>query len=110
VPVNLLQWNGNLFLVATRGQTQWARNARSSGKVTLTRGSLRLEFSLRVVPDREKPAILKIYLSRFNWMAWQLFPVPVDSPLAAFKGIASRYPVFELSETSSQASSSASPQ
>jgi hypothetical protein len=50
VPVNLLQSNGKLFLVATRGNTQWARNARASRKILLTRGRLRMKFFLRVVP------------------------------------------------------------
>ena len=97
VPVNLLQSNGKLFLVATRGHTQWARNARASRKILLTRGRLRMEFSLRVVPDNEKPAVLRSYLSRFKWMAWRFFPLPSGSPLATFEPIAARYPVFELS-------------
>jgi deazaflavin-dependent oxidoreductase (nitroreductase family) len=97
VPVNLLQSNGKLFLVATRGNTQWARNARASRKILLTRGRLRMKFFLRVVPDNEKPAVLRSYLSRFKWMAWRFFPLPSSSPLAMFKPIAARYPVFELS-------------
>jgi deazaflavin-dependent oxidoreductase (nitroreductase family) len=97
LPVNLLQHNGKLFLVATRGHTQWARNARASRKIFLTRGRRRMEFSVRVIPDREKAAVLQSYLSRFKWMAWRFFPVRAGSPLATFEAIAARYPVFELS-------------
>jgi deazaflavin-dependent oxidoreductase (nitroreductase family) len=96
VPVNLLRHNGKLFLVATRGYTQWARNACASGNIFLTQGKLRMEFSLRVIPDSEKPAVLQSYLSRFKWMAWRFFPVRAGSPLANFEPIAARYPVFEL--------------
>ena len=96
VAVNLLQHNGKLFLVATRGHTQWARNARGSRKLFLTRGRLRLEFSLREIPDNEKAAVLRSYLTRFNWMAWRFFPVRAGSPLATFEPIAASYPVFEL--------------
>jgi deazaflavin-dependent oxidoreductase (nitroreductase family) len=96
VAVNLLQHNGKLFLVSTRGHTQWARNARASGRIFLTRGRLRMEFSSRVISDSEKPAILQSYLSRFKWMAWRFFPVRSGSPLATFEPIAVRYPVFEL--------------
>jgi len=99
LPVNLLQYNGKLFLVATRGHTQWARNACRSRKIFLTRGRLRIEFSLRVVPDSEKPAVLQSYLSRFKWMAWRFFPVRAGSPLVTFEPIAARYPVFELIRT-----------
>ena len=96
VAVNLLQYDGKLFLVATRGHTQWARNARASRKIFLTRGRLRLGFSLREIPDDEKAAVLQSYLTRFNWMAWRLFPVRAGSPLATFEPIAASYPVFEL--------------
>ena len=96
LPVNLLQLNGKLFLVSTRGHTQWARNACRSRKISLTRRRLRIEFSVRVIPDSEKPAVLQSYLSRFKWMAWRFFPVRAGSPLVTFEPIAARYPVFEL--------------
>ena len=95
-PVNLLTHNGKLFLVATRGQTQWARNAAAAGKVALKKGRMRTEFRLRIVPDEEKPKILKAYLLRFNWMVSRFFPVRAGSPSTAFVPIANRYPVFEL--------------
>jgi hypothetical protein len=34
VPVNLLELDGKLFVVGTRGHTQWARNAETSRHVT----------------------------------------------------------------------------
>ena len=55
-----------------------------------------MEFSVRAIPDSEKPAVLQSYLNRFKWMAWRFFPVPASSPLAKFEPIAARYPVFEL--------------
>ena len=96
VAVNLLQYDGKLFLVATRGHTQWARNARASRKILLTRGRLRMEFFLREIPENEKAAVLQSYLTRFNWMAWRFFAVRAGSPLATFEPIAASYPVFEL--------------
>lgn len=102
VPVNLLKQNGKLFLVATRGHTQWARNAQASGKITLIRGRLRTEFSLRVVPDSDKPAVLRSYLTRFQWMAGRFFPVRAGSPLSAFESISARYPVYELIQMHSE--------
>jgi deazaflavin-dependent oxidoreductase (nitroreductase family) len=95
-PVNLLSHDGKLFLVATRGQTQWARNAAAAGKLALKKGRVRMEFRLRVLRDEEKPKILKAYLLRFNWMVARFFPVRAGSPSTAFKPIAHRYPVFEL--------------
>jgi len=98
-PVNVLKHEGKLFLVGTRGHTQWARNVLVHRQVTLKRGRVRLEFILRLVEDAEKPEILQAYLTRFYWMVWRFFPISGDSPVSAFAPIADRYPVFELTRT-----------
>jgi deazaflavin-dependent oxidoreductase (nitroreductase family) len=95
-PVNVLRRERKLFLVATRGDTEWSRNALADGRVVLKKGRVRLQFSARVVPDAEKPEILKAYLERFNWMVRRFFPVPANAALSAFAEISGRYPVFEL--------------
>ena len=96
VPVNVLSHNGKLFLVATRGHTQWSRNALANRNITLKRGRLRTEFRLRVVLDAEKPKILKAYVNRFHRMTGRFFPISASAPSSAFAPIAARYPVFEL--------------
>lgn len=95
-PVNLLQVRGKKYLVAPRGQTQWVRNAESAGEVVLKRGSARNKYRLKPVPDPEKPEILKSYLDSYKSEVQRYFPVPAGSPPAAFRDIASNYPVFEL--------------
>ena len=95
-PVNVLRSHGKLYLVGTRGHTQWARNALATGTVRLKRGRTLIGFRVRVVPDEEKAEILKAYLTRFSWMVSRFFPVAAESPLSAFAAIAPRYPVFEL--------------
>jgi len=95
-PVNLLRHEGKLFLVGTRGHTQWSRNAAAAGTVTLKCGRARIRFRVRRLDDEEKAAILKAYLSRFKWMVSRFFPVAAESPLDAFAAIAPRYPAFEL--------------
>ena len=96
VPINVLSYNGKLFLVATRGHTQWSRNALANRNITLKRGRLRTEFRLREVLDAEKPKILKAYVNRFRRMSGRFFPLPASAPSGAFAPIAARYPVFEL--------------
>ena len=95
-PVNVLRHDAKLYLVGTRGHTQWSRNVLVDEKITLTRGKRREQFRLRVVPDENKAEILKVYLTRFNWMVSRFFPVPAGAPISAFAAIADRYPVFEL--------------
>ena len=95
-PVDVLKRNGQQFLVAGRGYTQWVRNAVASGSVSLKKGRQCKEFALRAVPDEEKPEILKAYLDRFTLTVQRYFPVPAGSAAALFRPFAARYPVFEL--------------
>ena len=95
-PVNLLHVGGKLYLVAPRGRTQWVRNAEAAGEIVLKRGSTRRKYWLRPIPDVEKPELLKLYLESYKSAVQRYFPVPAGSPAAAFRDIASNYPVFEL--------------
>ncbi len=95
-PVDVLTRDGQRFLVAGRGYTQWVHNALASGTVSLKKCRQYEEFCLRAVSDEEKPAILKAYLDRFKLTVQRYFPVPAGSPAEAFRPLATRYPVFEL--------------
>jgi len=95
-PVNVLRCDGKLYLVGTRGHTQWSRNALAAGTVTLKRGRTLMGFRVRVVPDEVKAEILKTYLTCFSWMVSRFFPLPAESPISSFAAIAPRYPIFEL--------------
>ena len=95
-PIDLLEFQGKRFLVAPRGRTQWVRNAESAGEITLKRGTTRLKFRLRAIPDGEKPELLKEYLDRFATAVQGYFPVPKGSPPQAFANLTEHYPVFEL--------------
>jgi len=95
-PVNLLQHNGRKYLVAARGETQWVRNARAGGRITLRKGSRRDQYGLREVPVAERPELLKLFLDRFAMSVQPYYPVPKGSPVSAFEQCAARMPVFEL--------------
>ena len=95
-PVDLFDDRGRRFLVSGRGNTQWVRNALAAGRVTLRKGGKRQDFTVRAVPDAEKPEILKGYVERFKLTVQRYFPVPAGAPAADFAPIAGRYPVFEL--------------
>jgi hypothetical protein len=88
--------NGNHYLVAPRGRTQWVRNAESAGEITLKKGSTRRRFRLRAIPDAEKPPVLKAYLDSFKREVQRYFPVEAGSPVDSFRELVSSYPAFEL--------------
>jgi len=95
-PIYLLEMNGKRYLVATRGRTQWVRNAEAAGEVTLKKGRARQPYRVRAAPESDRPGLLKAYLDRFKTTVQRYFPVPAGSPPEAFAEIAGNYPVFEL--------------
>lgn len=95
-PVDPLPFDGRRYAVAPRGRTQWVRNAEVAKEITLRRGGQRETLRLRVIPDAEKPAILKAYLDKYKAEVQRYFPVKAGSPPESFVSIAGNYPVFEL--------------
>jgi deazaflavin-dependent oxidoreductase (nitroreductase family) len=100
MPVDLLTFDGRLFLVGARGHTQWSRNAAAAGTVVLRRGADARKYALRALADAEKPPILAAYLDRFRREVARFFPVPPGSGPDAFTALAPRYPAFELVQRS----------
>src|SRR5207247_9855451 len=66
-PVNLLTFEGDRYLVAPRGETQWVRNLRVSGEGRLVKGSRAEPFTAVELADEEKPQLLRAYLKRWAW-------------------------------------------
>lgn len=93
-PVNVLEVNGNRYLVAPRGYTEWVKNVLAGSEASLAKGSHREQLHLQALPDGEKPAILKAYLDNFKTTVQRYFPIPAGSPVESFQLLAERYPVF----------------
>jgi hypothetical protein len=96
LPVDPLDLEGKLYLVSARGETNWARNARTEGEVVLARAMRRRRYAVRELPPSMRPPVLKAYLDRFASEVQRFFPVPKGSAVEAFNDLAPRYPVFEL--------------
>jgi deazaflavin-dependent oxidoreductase (nitroreductase family) len=96
-PVNLLTYQGQRYLVAPRGQTQWVRNLRVAGGGELRLGRRSQPFTAEEVPDGDKPAILRAYLTRWKMEIGVFFQgVGPDAPDAKLAEIAPGYPVFRI--------------
>ncbi len=97
-PVNLMTFEGQRYLVAPRGHTQWVRNLRVSGSGRLLIGRRAEEFSAVELPDGEKPDLLRAYLHKWKWEVGQFFGgVGPDSPEEELRRIAPDHPVFRIS-------------
>jgi deazaflavin-dependent oxidoreductase (nitroreductase family) len=96
-PVNLLTWEGQRYLVAPRGHTQWVRNLRVAGGGELVLGRRVERFRAVEVPDPQKPPILRAYLRRWKAEVGVFFGgVSADSPPEELERIAPDHPVFRI--------------
>ena len=96
-PVNLLTVDGQQYLVAPRGHTQWVRNLRASGKGKLLLGRRADEFTATELPDDERPPILRAYLKKWKWEVGQFFGgVGPDAPEEDVRRIAPDHPIFKI--------------
>lgn len=96
-PVNLLRYQGDDYLVAPRGQTQWVKNLRASGAGRLRVGNRTQPFSAVEVTDDEKPALLRAYLKKWKFEVGAFFAgVGPDSSDDELRRIAPDHPAFRL--------------
>ncbi len=94
-PVNLLTLDGDTYLVAPRGQTQWVRNLRVAGGGELRVGRRVQRFTAVELADAEKPPVLRAYLKRWSWEVGMFFEnITADSTDEQLLGIAPGFPVF----------------
>ena len=97
-PVNLLPLDGQLYLVAPRGHTQWVRNLRTAGTGELRLGRKAEAFSAVELADADKPAVIREYLRRWAWEVGMFFEdVDVKSPESRLLEVAPGFPVFRIS-------------
>jgi len=99
-PVNLLELDGQQYLVSPRGEGEWVRNVRADGgRLTLILGRQRDDRVAREVPDGDKVVILRSYLRRWKMEVGVFFDgVDADSSDDELRHIAPAHPVFVLSQ------------
>lgn len=88
--------DGEKYLVAPRGETQWVRNARAAGEVVLEKGSTKIAYTLEEVSGPKKNSVLAEYLNRYHKAVQRYFPLPAGSEADKFDSIAHAFPVFIL--------------
>jgi deazaflavin-dependent oxidoreductase (nitroreductase family) len=101
VPVNLLTLDGDRYLVAPRGNTQWVRNVRAAGEAQLRVGRRVEQVRLVEVPVSDRGPVLRVYLQRWGWEVGRfvegLSKRSTDAELAA---AAPGMPVFRVTTVS----------
>ena len=95
--VNPLTVDGQQYLVAPRGTTQWVRNLRASGEGRLQLGRHIDAFTATELGDAEKPELLRAYLTKWRSEVKVFFDgVTPDAPTEELARIAPGYPVFKI--------------
>ncbi|MDG3010277.1 nitroreductase family deazaflavin-dependent oxidoreductase [Rhodococcus sp. D2-41] len=96
-PVNVLDHDGQRYLVAPRGHTQWVRNLRASGEGLLRVGRRTETFSAVEMTDADKPEVLRAYLRRWKFEVGVFFDgIGADASDETLLSIAPGYPVFRI--------------
>lgn len=97
-PVNPLPYQGSLYLVSPRGNSQWVRNLRVAGGGELRIGRRITPFTAVELRDEDKPALLRAYLRRWGFEVGAFFDgVGAQSGDAELARIAPGHPIFEVS-------------
>jgi deazaflavin-dependent oxidoreductase (nitroreductase family) len=96
-PVNLLTFEGERYLLAPRGETQWVRNLRAAGEGQLRVGRRVEGFTYTDLTDDEKPALLRAYLKRWKFEVGVFFDgIDAKASEETLRGIAPGYPIFRI--------------
>ena len=97
VPVNLLIRDGKRYLVAPRGETQWVRNLRATGRGELRLGSRHEPFRATELGDAEKPPVLRAYLRKWQFEVAAFFDgVGPEASDEELHRIGPHHPVFRI--------------
>jgi len=96
-PVNPLTFDGERYLVAPRGNTQWVRNMRVAGGGELRRGRKVEAFTATELPVEDRPRVLRAYLKKWKFEVGIFFQgVGPDAADDKQLAIAPDHPVFRI--------------
>jgi deazaflavin-dependent oxidoreductase (nitroreductase family) len=97
-PVNPLNLDGERYLIAPRGNTQWVRNMRVAGGGELRLGRKVEKFTATELPVEDRPRVLRAYLKKWKFEVGMFFQgVGPDAPEDRVLAIAPDHPVFRIS-------------
>ena len=98
--VTWVEDEGQRYLVAPRGTTEWVRNVRAAGGQAAIRRRKREEVRLEEIPQEQRAPIIKDYLKKTAMVTKREFGLDPDAPIAEFEKIAERHPVFRITPAS----------
>lgn len=101
-PITLFEADGHRYLFGTFGNTDWVRNARAAGELTLTRGRRHEAVDVLQLSHADAAAVLRHCLARYARnpamapMLRTFYGIGGNVSMADFDDIARQHPGFEL--------------
>jgi deazaflavin-dependent oxidoreductase (nitroreductase family) len=96
-PVDVMDHDGSLWLVAAYGVTSWVKNLRTAGSAMLSRGRRSERFSATEVDGAEAIPVLRQYMREVR-VTRPYFDAPLDAPDDVLAAELPRHPVFRLTQ------------
>jgi deazaflavin-dependent oxidoreductase (nitroreductase family) len=97
VPVNPLELDGQTYLVAPRGHTEWVRNIRAAGGGELRLGRRVTHIEVVELADDAKPTVIREYLRRWKAEVGAFFEgIDEASSDEELLAVAPGFPVFRV--------------
>lgn len=94
--VTWVEHGGQRYLVAPRGNTEWARNVIAAGGQAAIRRRKRENVKLEEIAPEQRPPIIQSYLKKTAMVTKREFGIEPDAPIEEFQKIAGRHPVFRI--------------
>ncbi|HSP54606.1 MAG TPA: nitroreductase family deazaflavin-dependent oxidoreductase [Dehalococcoidia bacterium] len=96
VPVTIVEYDGQRYLVSPRGESEWVRNVRAdAGRATLRHGKRETVLLQELAPG-ERALIIQKYLRENAMATKQHFGIDPKSDISEFERIAPLHPVFRI--------------
>jgi deazaflavin-dependent oxidoreductase (nitroreductase family) len=94
-PVDIIELDGERWLVAGYGPASWVRNVRAAGAVTLSRGRRSHRFEVGEAQAEAAVRVLRKYITEIR-VTRPYFDAAPNSPDEDLAAELPRYPVFRL--------------
>jgi hypothetical protein len=96
---NAVTWvdhEGQRYLVAPRGTTEWVRNALADGGRAVLKHGKSETVRLEEIPVEQRAAVIKPYLKKTAMATKREFGLDPEAPMEEFERIAPEHPVFRI--------------
>jgi len=94
--VTWVEYDGQRYLVAPRGNTEWVRNVKAAGGEAILKHGKSERVRLEEVPVEQRAPIIQAYLKKTARVTKREFGIEPDAPIEEFRRIAGDHPVFRI--------------